>query len=716
MPKLKSLMTYAPIVATLLIALFPFATRAGETPSGINFQGRILKPNNQPLETAQVEFTLKILSPGTEECVLYEERQILNMTGSNGVFSLIVGSGTRGGSDPNLSLADIFSNKPSTLTGLTCASGSQYVRASGDERKLAISFNDGTEIVQMSPYHTIRSVPYALVANSLQGKVTSDFLQPKSSTQLSQTNLETVFANYTELMALINGTSSHYISSTGSGFTPSSAISFNSQKITNLADPSGAQDAATKSYTDAKFGGNTLDLTGLTTGQSVKWDGAKWIAYTPATTQVTSVAGRTGDITLNVADIASASAKYLTYKPNNIACSDGQVLKWSTSNGRWECGTDTLGPGTVTSVGVVTPLSNTGTATAPIISIADASTAAKGIVQLAADGGTSAGQVVQANDSRLSNSRTPSGSAAGTGSDLAGTYPSPTVAKIRGNSVSSTSLTNLDTGMVYRWNGTSLAFEPAYLNFGDLKTSAGAAQFATSCNADQTLTWSAVSDAFACTTIANLDAAAIATGTIDASRLPAASDSEPGIVSISDQTFAGNKTFSGQINVPTPVSGTNAANKEYVDEENNHGVPEVSLGVIIRHLASVRSTTDLHGSGCGQGEVYFDYSQDNSELGYCMEASPRTAATWQAAVQACASVGKRLPEPDEWMIFCSNSGTLGMTYTASSSEWTGGNRLTIDDYNFYVMGIRYGASGCSEASFQEKIGSTPKTKKFRCVY
>ena len=68
-------------------------------PESFAYQGQIIKPDGHALEASSVDFIIEIVSPGAEECILFEESHTINMTNSNGLFSLEIGSGARTGTD-----------------------------------------------------------------------------------------------------------------------------------------------------------------------------------------------------------------------------------------------------------------------------------------------------------------------------------------------------------------------------------------------------------------------------------------------------------------------------------------------------------------------------------------------------------------------------------------------------------------------------------------
>ncbi|MDZ4661788.1 MAG: hypothetical protein SGJ18_09230 [Pseudomonadota bacterium] len=137
----------------------------------------------------------------------------------------------------------------------------------------------------------LQSVPFALYADTLQGRGPANFVQTSAQTTQVKIDALAIDAAYTELMALINGTTAQYTKVNGSNFVPSAAVDFNNQRLTNLAAPTLASDAVNKTYSDAKFGGSNLDLTGLANGQSVRWNsvGTKWEVYTPSSLDSTKL-------------------------------------------------------------------------------------------------------------------------------------------------------------------------------------------------------------------------------------------------------------------------------------------------------------------------------------------------------------------------------------------------------------------------------------------
>ena len=212
---------------------------------------------------------------------------------------------------------------------------------------------------------------------------------------------------------------------------------------TSLTDLRTAIGAATTSHvhgsvtTDGRIGTTANLLVGTGTGGTlgtVSLGTGLTLSSGTVSANVTSVAGRTGAVTIASDDVSGLAAvatagtfASLSGKPTTLA-----------GYGITDAATSLHGHGLITTAGCIGSTSGL-----PII------TTTYGVLTTGAFG-SGAGQFCQGNDSRLTDSRAPNGSAGG---DLTGTYPSPTLAAA-GTSGTYTKVTTDTKGRVT--SGTTL--------------------------------------------------------------------------------------------------------------------------------------------------------------------------------------------------------------------------------------------------------------------
>ena len=117
------------------IILYTCISFAG-TPIYTTFQTKIIAPSGLPLENPAVNFRFTILdSFGT--CVLYIEDYVaVNMTGSSGVVSFSLGSGTKSYPGTATLMSEVFNNAPTAP--LNCQAGGTYAPGSADRRHVVM--------------------------------------------------------------------------------------------------------------------------------------------------------------------------------------------------------------------------------------------------------------------------------------------------------------------------------------------------------------------------------------------------------------------------------------------------------------------------------------------------------------------------------------------------------------------------------------------------
>jgi len=162
----------------LLLAFAKQIAFAG-APSIMTFQSKIISPSGTALEASSVNFRFTILdSAGT--CVLYvEDYNNVNMTGTQGVVAIPLGSGTKVYPPAAVSLYEVFNNSTASFN---CQAGGTASPTATDNRQVVMQFNDGAGW-QTLPQMAINAVPfanYATRAESLGAYAANAYLRPST--------------------------------------------------------------------------------------------------------------------------------------------------------------------------------------------------------------------------------------------------------------------------------------------------------------------------------------------------------------------------------------------------------------------------------------------------------------------------------------------------------------------------------------------------------
>ncbi len=277
--------------------IFCFSQFVYAGPQGVTFQGQLLK-DGVVVENSNVDVTFKITSmpvAGTRpECTVFEESYSLNMTASNGIFLVTLGTGTRTANDLGLAISNVFANS-GTLSSLNCVgapTATAYTPLPTDSRNIYVSFVDGPDTVAFAQPYVIQSVPYAIEAERLSTATSSGFLQTSNDT--TQSKVDAIFAStpYAELLALINGTSTSFAGLAGGN------LNLGSGRIgVGTTNPS----------SDLSFGGNVARTIAMERATSSQGNNLT-VAAGGATSSSTNQNGGTLNLSSGISTGAGASA------------------------------------------------------------------------------------------------------------------------------------------------------------------------------------------------------------------------------------------------------------------------------------------------------------------------------------------------------------------------------------------------------------------------
>jgi|GEM_PF-4325759 len=476
--------------------------------ASFEIEGFLRGADDQVLGAQTIKMWIEVQKFGDESCVLYSDYHSSVTVNAQGSFVAKVGEGSPSMPkfDPGITGINDFNDYFANPNPIPCrdylgeTTGNSITAL--DERQLSIKFQVGSETPILAGTMSVAAVPVANRAKKIGNHSSESLVRVENDGRTTPEAVASMkISDFNTLLDLIAGTSSKYLKSDGSNASTASSGSSGFLSSTDWT-----------SFNDKL---SSVNGSGLTSANI-------WVGDN---TNKASAVAPSGD--LEMSNTGAFKVKKIQGKDVSTTAPSvtGQMLRWDDTSQLWVPSTD---GSALTSLAAANISGNLTASQMPAFTGDATSVAGTTALTLASSGvaagtyGTATkvaqitvdakGRITSASDVSISGVA-PGGTAGG---DLGGSYPGPSVNKLQGNAVSSTTLSAGDTGKIYKWTGSALTAD--FFGIGDLKTPLGAAQIPASCAASQTMTWSAITNVFSCTNIAGLNASAISAGTLPIDR------------------------------------------------------------------------------------------------------------------------------------------------------------------------------------------------------
>lgn len=278
-------------------------------------------------------------------CTLYSEQHVSVNVDANAKFMIQLGSGSVLSNPYSVSSIEETFINDNRFNSSPCL----YSPPAGQTRQIVAVFSGGTLLSPITLSMNLGHSPFSATAYFAEtSKATSAVGSSSEQNLLRVPGVSTTPlspSQYTEFTSLLAGSSANYMKA-----TPISAVSFNSQKITNLADPTLSQDAVTKIYSDSKLAGKSLPAPSIADDQKfIRWNNGSntWEYAATAAAGISSVAPASGSpvtvsgttaiqLGLNTGTALEVVAGNVQVKIG-ASCSSGNYAYWSSVSGAFEC-------------------------------------------------------------------------------------------------------------------------------------------------------------------------------------------------------------------------------------------------------------------------------------------------------------------------------------------------------------------------------------------